>query len=220
MSGRGQDRGDVLTAEILAAFLATPGFMPEDEGMALVDAALEVAHLGPLVEIGSYCGRSTILLAAVARAVGTHVIAIDHHRGSEEHQPGWEYHDPDLVDPEVGRLETLPAFRRAIAAAGLEDAVVAVVAPSAVVASYWRHPAGLVFIDGSHTEASARADYDGWSPHVAPGGALVIHDVFEDPAEGGQAPHHVYRRALDSGDFREHARQRSLRVLRRQADDG
>lgn len=147
------------------------------------------------------------------------MIAVDHHRGSEEHQPGWEYHDPALVDPEVGRLDTLPVFRRTLAGAGLEDHVVAVVAPSEVVATYWRHPVGLVFIDGSHTEASAIRDYEGWSPHVAPGGLLVIHDVFEDPADGGQAPHLIYRRALDSGRFTEVDGQRTLRVLRREAQD-
>lgn len=212
------DRDRILTPELRRVFLGTPGFMPEDEGMALVDAAADVASLGPLVEIGSYCGRSTILLAAVAAAFDTHVIAVDHHRGSEEHQPGWEYHDPELVDPDVGRLETLPTFRRAIAAAGLEDAVVAVVAPSAVVATYWRHPVGMVFVDGSHTDEAAQADYEGWSPHVAPGGSLVIHDVFEDPDEGGQAPYRIYRRALDSGRFTETSSHRSLRVLRREAD--
>lgn len=213
-------RGEVLTPELHRAFLDAPGFMPEDEGLALVDAAIIAAPFGPLVEIGSYCGRSTILLAVVAAAFDTHVIAIDHHRGSEEHQPGWEYHDSALVDPEVGRLDTLPVFRRTLARAGLEDHVVAIVAPSAVVASYWERPVGLVFIDGSHTEASATRDYEGWSPHVAPGGLLVIHDVFEDPAEGGQAPHHIYRRALDSGRFTEVAGRRTLRVLRREAEDG
>src|SRR3984885_14115093 len=122
-------------------------------------------------------------LAAGARTAGQPVITVDHHRGSEEHQPGWEYHDPDLVDPRTGRLDTLPALRATLAAAGLEDHVVVVVGRSADVARLWRTPLGLVFIDGGHTERAAMTDYQGWAPWVAPGGALAIHDVFPDPAD-------------------------------------
>jgi predicted O-methyltransferase YrrM len=204
-----------LDPTIRAAFLAAPGFLPEDEGLALHAAAVQAAALGPIVEIGTYCGRSTVLLADAASRAGTHVVTIDHHRGSEEHQPGWEYHDEALVDPQVGQLDTLPTFRRVIAHAGLERAVIAIVARSEDVGRYWRQPAGMVFIDGSHTEESAQRDYETWSPHVAPEGLLAIHDVFEDPAEGGQAPFHIYERALASGTFEECARQRSLRVLTR-----
>lgn len=206
-----------LPDDARGAFLAATGFMPADEGEALFAAAAQVAHLGPLVEIGSYQGRSTILLAAAARSAGTHVVTIDHHRGSEEHQPGWAYHDPSLVDPEVGRLDTLPTLRRTLHAAGLEDVVIPVVGASSVVAHWWGTPLALVFIDGGHTQAAADADYDGWSPHLRPGGLLAIHDVFEDPDDGGQAPFTIWRRALGSGDFRTHASVDSLRVLRRVA---
>ncbi|WP_030022764.1 class I SAM-dependent methyltransferase, partial [Streptomyces monomycini] len=176
--------------EILAAFEAAKGFMPLDEGLALYAAAGEAAALGmPLVEVGTYCGRSTILLADAARAAGVTAVTVDHHRGSEEQQPGWEYHDPTVVDPEVGLMDTLPAFRRALYAAGLEDHVVALVGRSPQVAALWNTPVGLVFIDGGHTDEHATADYEGWAPHVAPGGLLVIHDVFADPADGGQAPY-------------------------------
>ena len=205
--------------DALAAFRAAPGFMPEDEGLALYRAAATVAPLGPLVEVGSYRGRSTILLAAAARTAGTHVVTIDHHRGSEEHQPGWEYHDPDLVDPAVGRVDTLPSFRHTIATSGLEDHVIAIVARSEDVGRYWRHGAGLVFVDGSHTDESAQRDYAAWAEHVVVGGLLAIHDVFADPTEGGQAPYRIYRRALESGRFTEVAGCRSLRLLRREAHD-
>lgn len=191
--------------------------MPEDEGIALYDAACSVAALGPLVEIGSYCGRSTLLLAAAAARAGTHVITIDHHRGSEEHQPGWEYHDPELVDPEVDKIDTLPIFRRVIATSGLEQFVLAVVGRAEDIGRYWREPAGLVFVDGSHTDESAQRDYATWAPHVAPDGLLAIHDVFADPAEGGQAPFRAYQRALESGEFDEITGCRSLRLLRRVA---
>ncbi|MGP3947355.1 class I SAM-dependent methyltransferase [Streptomyces sp. 7N604] len=204
--------------DILAAFEAAKGFMPVDEGLALHAAATEAARLGlPLLEVGTYCGRSTILLADAAREAGTVAVTVDHHRGSEEQQPGWEYHDPAVVDPDpaVSRMDTLPTFRRTLYKAGLEDHVVAVVGRSPRVAALWARPLGLVFIDGGHTDEHATADYEGWAPHVAADGFLVIHDVFADPADGGQAPFRIYRRALESGAFTEVSATRSLHVLRR-----
>ncbi|MEE4543716.1 class I SAM-dependent methyltransferase [Streptomyces sp. V4-01] len=204
--------------DVLAAFEAAKGFMPLDEGLALHAAAKEAAAgLGlPLLEVGTYCGRSTILLADAARGAGTVVVTVDHHRGSEEQQPGWEYHDTSLVDPAVGRMDTLPAFRRTLYAAGLEDSVIAVVGRSPQVARLWRQPLGLVFVDGGHTDEHAAADYEGWAPLLAEGGLLVVHDVFPDPADGGQAPYRIYRRALESGAFAEVSVTGSLRVLRRE----
>ncbi|MEU5434825.1 class I SAM-dependent methyltransferase [Streptomyces sp. NPDC020719] len=204
--------------EILAAFEAAKGFMPVREGLALYDAAVEAAALGlPLLEVGTYCGRSTLLLADAARAAGTVAVTVDHHRGSEEQQPGWEYHDPETVDPEVGLMDTLPTFRRTLHRAGLEEHVVAVVGRSPQVARVWGGQVGLVFIDGGHTDEHANADYEGWAPHVAEGGLLVIHDVFPDPVDEftGQAPYRVYLRALASGAFTEVSATDSLRVLRR-----
>ncbi|MGY0062291.1 class I SAM-dependent methyltransferase [Streptomyces sp. LZ34] len=195
--------------------------MPVDEGLALYAAAVGAAAALrlPLLEVGTYCGRSTILLAAAARAAGTVAVTVDHHRGSEEQQPGWEYHDPEVVDPEVGRMDTLPTFRRTLHAAGLEDHVIAVVGRSPQVAAVWGGPVGLVFIDGGHTDEHATADYEGWAPQLAPGGLLVIHDVFPDPADGGRAPYRIYRRALASGAFAEVSVTGSLRVLRRTGGD-
>ncbi|MCL2551344.1 MAG: class I SAM-dependent methyltransferase [Actinomycetia bacterium] len=210
--------------DVLAAFEAAKGFMPLDEGLALHAAAKE-ATAGPavpglpLLEVGTYCGRSTILLADAARSAGTVVVTVDHHRGSEEQQPGWEYHDASLVDPVTGRMDTLPEFRRTLHAAGLEEHVVAVVGRSPQVARLWRQPLALVFIDGGHTDEHANADYEGWAPLIAEGGLLVVHDVFPDPADGGQAPYRVYRRALASGVFSEQSVTGSLRVLRREPGD-
>ncbi|MFD7920571.1 class I SAM-dependent methyltransferase [Streptomyces sp. NPDC059740] len=207
-----------IAPDVLAAFESAKGFMPVDEGLALHAAAVRAAGLGlPLVEVGTYCGRSTILLAEVARAAGVLAVTVDHHRGSEEQQPGWEYHDPELVDPVVGRMDTLPTFRRTLHAAGLEEHVLALVGRSPQAAAAWGRPVGLVFVDGGHTDEHAGGDYEGWAPHLAEGGLLVVHDVFPDPADGGQAPYRVYRRALDSGAFAEEeaAGCRSLRVLRR-----
>jgi predicted O-methyltransferase YrrM len=189
--------------------------MPPDEGIALYAAARVAARLGPVLEVGTYCGKSTIYLAAAARECGSLVVTVDHHHGSEEQQPGWEHHDPALVDSVTGRVDTLLAFRRAMHAANIEDTVVAVVAPSSVAAALWARPLGMVFIDGGHTDEAARADLDGWAPHVTLGGLLAIHDVFPDPADGGQAPYHIYLAALESGQFVETGTVGSLRVLRR-----
>ncbi|OMI89569.1 hypothetical protein BSZ07_11705 [Streptomyces sp. M1013] len=204
--------------DVLAAFEAAKGFMPAHEGRALYAAAVEAGGLGlPLLEVGTYCGRSTVLLADAARRAGVTALTVDHHRGSEEQQPGWEYHDPETVDPELGVMDTLPAFRRTLHRAGLEEHVVALVGRSPQVAAVWNSPLGLVFIDGGHTDEHANADYEGWAPHVADGGLLVIHDVFPDPADEftGQAPYRVCLRALASGAFTEVSATDSLRVLRR-----
>jgi len=204
-----------LPAGLRKAAEEARGFMPPAEGLALYDTAAAYAGAGPIAEIGTYCGKSTIYLAAAASAAGQLVLTVDHHRGSEENQPGWEYHDPSLVDAATGRLDTLPHFRLTLAAAGLEEHVIAIVGRSADVARLWRTPLGMLFIDGGHTDAAAVADYEGWAPWVAPGGALAIHDVFADPAEGGQPPYRIYQRALGSGAFTEVRVEGSLRVLER-----
>lgn len=208
---------------VLAAARAARGFMPPDEGKALNDAAVAATRSvpgAPLLEIGSYCGKSAIYLGAAAKDAGVVLFAVDHHRGSEENQPGWEWHEPDLVDPEVGLIDTLPTFRRTVHAAGLEANVIAVVADSPTLARWWSTPLALLFIDGGHGETPAHRDYELWSPSVAPGGTLAIHDVFPDPADGGRPPYEIYRRALESGDFEELSATGSLRVLRRLADAG
>jgi predicted O-methyltransferase YrrM len=208
-----------VDAELLAAARAAIGFMPDDEGLALYAAALDGAAVGPLLEIGTYCGKSAVYLGAAARQAGTVAFTVDHHRGSEENQAGWEHHDSSLVDPGSGRMDTLPAFRRTIEGAGLEDVVVAVIGDSPTVARHWGTPLGLCFIDGGHAYDVALADYEAWSPHVAPGGVLVFHDVFEDPADGGQAPFLVWQAAVASGRFTPASTTGSLRVLRRQYDE-
>jgi predicted O-methyltransferase YrrM len=194
---------------------AARGFMPPDEGLALYQTAADYAHVGPIAEIGTYCGKSTIYLAAAAGSAGQLVVTVDHHRGSEEIQPGWEHHDAELVDPATGRMDSLPFFRSALAAAGLEEHVVAVIGTSTDVARLWRTPLGMLFIDGGHSEQLVVADYEGWAPWVAPGGALAFHDIFPDPADGGQGPYRVYLRALNSGAFKEVSVTGSLRVLER-----
>jgi predicted O-methyltransferase YrrM len=210
---------DDLTRRLFALAEQVTGFMPADEGRALHDAALSYLDHGVGVEIGTYCGKSTVLLGAAAQARGSVVYTVDHHHGSEEHQPGWEYHDRSLVDDVTGLFDTLPTLRHTLDAAALDDNVVAVVGKSTVVARGWRTPLQLLFIDGGHSEDAARQDFDGWAKWVAIGGALIIHDVFPDPRDGGQAPYEIYCRAVQSGVFMERSVTGSMRVLERIAGD-
>ena len=206
-----------LTRAELERAEAARGFMPPDEGKALARAAASVdVALGPLLEVGSYCGKSACYLGPIARRLGTVLFCVDHHRGSEENQAGWEWHEPDLVDARVDKMDTLPVFRATVHDAGLEDVVVAVVGDSPTVARSWRTPLSFLFIDGGHGEEPARLDYELWTVAVAPGGLLAIHDVFPDPADGGRPPYEqIYRPALASGCFVEESATGSLRVLRR-----
>lgn len=208
-----------MPQDLLAHALAAKGFMPEDEGELLFRVAIERLPHGPALESGSYCGKSAIYLGAAARATGGTVFTVDHHRGSEENQVGWEYHDASLVDVEIGKLDTLPWFRRTIAKAGLEEQVVAVVGRSTTISSFWRTPLSLLFIDGGHTDEHAGNDYEGWGRWVANGATLAVHDVFPDPDDGGQAPYRIYLRALASGDFEESRVLGSMRVLTRVRGD-
>jgi hypothetical protein len=196
---------------------AAKGFMPDDEGLALHRAGVEAGQsgLGPLLEIGTYCGKSAAYLGAAARESGAVLFSVDHHRGSLELQPGWPHHDPEVVDPATGLTDTLPWARRTLVDAGLEGDVVLVVGESSTVARWWQAPLSLLFIDGGHGEQVAWDDFRCWSPKVAPGGTLAIHDVFADPSDGGQVPYDIYCAALGSGQFGEAGMLGSLRFLRR-----
>lgn len=209
----------VLDSALRQIALATTGFMPPDEGDALYAAACAVEAVKPgqvFVEVGSYCGRSTVWLGAAARYKNTTLYAVDHHGGSEENQPGWEWHDTSLVDPATGRLNTLPHFENTINRAGLQDVVCTMVGDSPQIAASWSKPIFFLFIDGGHGAQSARADYDGWARHVVSGGVLAIHDVFTNPQDGGQAPYEqIYLPAIGSGLFLDVSATGSLRILRR-----
>jgi len=201
--------------------LAAKGFMPVDEGDALWAAASEAVGAvpgSPMLELGSYCGRSTVWLGDVAERAGTVLFALDHHRGSEENQSGWEHHDTDVVDSRIGKMDTLPFFRATIHDAGLEAIVVALVGRAPTIGALWTTPLSFLFIDGGHGDEPAQLDYELWTPHVALGGTLAIHDVFPDPADGGRPPYEqIHQPALASGCFVERSATGSLRILTRVA---
>jgi len=212
-SGRAERR-----ALLFSLARAATGFMPDDEGEALYLAALRAGasfQVATFVEIGAWCGKSSVYLGAAAEETGAVLFSLDHHHGSEENQAGWEHHDPSLVDPASGRIDTLPHWRSTIGRARLEPSVVGVVGDSPTVSAHWSTPVAFCFIDGGHGADPAWADYRGWAPKVSEDGWLAIHDVFPDPADGGRPPYDIWRAALDSEEFIEDGECGSLRVLRR-----
>jgi len=194
----------------------TKGFMAIEEGQGLFEYAQKAAQIGPGLEIGSYCGKSTLYLGGGFHKHHQILFTIDHHRGSEEQQPGEEYFDPDLLDKTTGKIDTLKFLRSALENATLEDTVIPIVSRSETVARSWKTPLSLVFIDGSHTFESATKDYECWTPHILEGGYLLIHDIFPDPSQGGQAPYQIYKKALESGIFQEIEMIKTLGILRRE----
>ncbi|MEC7715151.1 MAG: class I SAM-dependent methyltransferase [Actinomycetota bacterium] len=195
---------------------AVKGFLPKNEAAALYDAAVAVEVDGPLLEVGSYCGKSSVYLGYAAQSIGRVLYALDHHRGSEENQAGWEHHDSELIDKQKGVMDTLPYFRDAIFAAGLEHVVIALVGHSGVIARNWTTPLSFLFIDGGHGEEPAKADFNGWVPKVKEGGTLAIHDVFPNPKDGGRPPYEqIYLPAIESGNWNEVHVEGSLRILKR-----
>jgi len=200
---------------ILALASKVKGFLAEDEGLKLYELGLEACEIGPCLEIGSFCGKSTVYLGSACKKRDSTLFTIDHHCGSEEQQPGQLYFDPDLFDSRRGVIDSLPLLRETLHKAGLEDNVVPMVTQSAVAARNWAIPLGLVFIDGGHSYQTVFSDYRNWSPYLLPKGFLVFHDIYPDPAGGGQAPFEVYKLALESGDYRELPMVNSLGILRK-----
>ncbi|MFC1798841.1 class I SAM-dependent methyltransferase [Thermodesulfobacteriota bacterium] len=191
------------------------GFLDPQEGRCLYDMACAASRMGPCLEIGSYCGKSTLYLGTACKTHHAILYSIDHHRGSEEQQPGEEYFDPDLYDAACQRVDTFNSFRNTLEAAALEDTVVPMVCRSDVAARQWSTPLSLVFIDGGHTQDAVSTDYRCWSRHILQNGYLLIHDIFEDPAKGGQAPYLVYHEALSSGLYMELPMVNTLGVLKK-----
>ena len=207
---------------LLDAARRTRGFMPDDEGEALYEAALPCRggrgapeRSPPSWRSAPGAGSRRCTSVPPPRPRERSLFSIDHHHGSEENQPGWDHHDPELVDPDTGRIDTLPFWRRTIAAPGSVPSVVGIVGDSPTIAARWRPRS----TSASSTAATARsrpgpttgAGRRTWRV----GGWLAIHDVFPDPADGGRPPYELWRAALDSGEFVEDGECGSLRVLRR-----
>lgn len=191
------------------------GFLDEEEGARLYEVANEASKIGPCLEIGTYCGKSTIYFGSACKENDGVLFTIDHHRGSEEQQYGEGYFDPELYDYDLKKVDTFRTFRETMEKVELEDTVVPIVSKSSLTAKMWSTPLSLVFIDGGHTFEAAYNDYNCWAKHIMPGGYLLVHDIFKNPEEGGQAPYHVYKLAIASGQFKVLEMTKTLGVLQR-----
>ena len=203
--------------ELINLARSVKGFMPDNEGLALYSAARDIGRerpRGTWLEVGAWCGKSAVYLGAAAEESQSVLYSLDHHHGSEENQSGWEHFDESLIDPFDQRLNTLPFWQRTVAMAKLESTVIGLVGPSLLVAEHFQQPLDFLFIDGGHGHDVAWADYHAWTPKVTAGGLLAIHDVFDNPADGGRPPYEIYCACLESGRFVDVLAEGSLRVLR------
>ncbi len=189
--------------------------MDPEEGEFLYSVALEASKKGPIVEIGSYCGKSSIYIGKACEKNNSLLFAIDHHTGSEENQVGWEYHDKELFDSQTGRINTFPEFRKNIRNFNLENFIIPIVSDSVLVAKFWKINLSMVFIDGGHSKEAAFNDYDNWNEKIMKDGFLAIHDVFPNPEDGGRPPYEVYLSALNSGKFKDYETVKSLKILKK-----
>jgi len=191
------------------------GFMDDDEAKRLYSIALKAAVNGPVIEIGSYCGKSAYIIGSACKEKDSILFSIDHHKGSEEQQPNEEYFDPDLFDLKLSRVNTFPFFQETISRTSLENTVVPVVASSSTAGKMWKTPISMLFIDGGHSFEAVHEDFLTWACHIKSKGFLVIHDIFKDPEKGGQAPRQVYEIALESGKYKALEMTKTLGILER-----
>ena len=189
------------------------GFLEKQEAESLYQFAKKYSSLGPCLEIGSYCGKSAVYLGAAVKENNQILYSIDHHKGSEEQQPGEEFFDPDLLDKTGKGINTLPFFLETLDKADLRDNVVPIVSTSVEASEVWSEPLAMVFIDGGHSDQAANDDYVVWHPHIIQAGLLAIHDVFPNPEDGGRPPFNIYLKAKESGLFKEVDMINSLALL-------
>ena len=148
----------------LEEIFKVPGMLTPTEGGFLYQLAQLESRNGVIVEIGSWKGKSTILLASGSMKVGGEkVYAIDPHKPLAEE----------------GYVEDTEAeFRKNIEAAGVQDHVVPMVMTSEEAAKGWSKPIRLLWIDGDHRYDQVKRDFLLWSPHVVEGGIIAMHDTI------------------------------------------
>ena len=191
------------------------GFLDPIEGEALYLYAKQYVRNDPCLEIGSYCGKSSVYLGSAVKENGQKLYSIDHHKGSEEQQPGEEYFDSDLINAEGNGIDTLPFFLETIEKSKLDKFVIPIVSSSEEAYQDFTLNFDMVFIDGGHSEKAAQKDYELWSKRITKGGLLAIHDVFPNPEDGGRPPYNIYRRALESGNFKKLEMIKTLGLLKK-----
>lgn len=150
-----------------------PGFLAENEFRALAMLAVAAPSEGALVEIGSFKGKSTLALASVAARYGLgRVVSIDPHTS------------PAITDASLsGQSSSYDDFLATLRSAGLEEQVEIHRAMSHEVGQGWNRSIRLLWIDGDHTYAGAKEDFDLFAPHLTAGSVVALHDTLH-PYEG------------------------------------
>jgi predicted O-methyltransferase YrrM len=157
-------------SDALAAVRSVEGWLTDDQAQRLWDQAQRLQPGQRIVEIGSFRGRSAIVLA-LAAAPGVEVVAIDPHAGNDRGPDEIEgYFDEAAADYDV--------FHRNLRAAGVEDRVRHVRLPSQEALAAVDGPVDLLYVDGAHRYTPALADLRAWGARVAPDGTLLVHDSF------------------------------------------
>ena len=179
--------------------LDVKGFLSDKEAKKLQELFLNVHHLGAVLEIGTYCGKSTLNFAHVAKKINGLVYTVDHHIGSEEHQLGEEYFDQENFDETLNRVNTIPLLQKNLEEVKEITNIIPIIGDANTISQSWQTRLGMLFIDGSHSFESANNDYENWKHLIEKHGALAFHDIYEDPSKGGQAPYKVFQKAIDDG---------------------
>ena len=191
------------------------GFLNDKEAKKLQELFLNVHHLGSVLEIGTYCGKSTLNFALVAKKIDGLIYTVDHHTGSEEHQLGEEYHDEDLYDKRLKKFNTLPEFLKNLRSSNLDNFIIPIISKSSDASETFSELISLLFIDGGHSLEAALSDYNSWKDKICSGGLLVIHDVFPNPEDGGRPPFEIYSRAQKSKQFEDLGIYETLGILKK-----
>jgi len=147
-----------------------PGYLLEDEARLLGTIAACTPAEGAIVEIGSFKGKSTVMLAKVAEHYGLgRIVAIDPHNS------------PELLDLEADpEASTYQEFLDNIEAAGVAEQVEVHRAYSKDVSNGWNRPIRFLWIDGDHSYDGAKTDFDGFFPHVVARGVVALHDALNE----------------------------------------
>jgi hypothetical protein len=155
----------------LAAVEGVEGWLSEGQARRLFDRAAAVPPSGRIVEIGSYRGRSAIVLARAVAGAGAEVVAIDPHAGNDRGPQ--EIHG----SADEGEADNR-AFRANLDRAGVAGAVRHVRLPSHEALGSLEGPIDLLYVDGAHRLRPAMDDIARWGARVRPGGSMLVHDSF------------------------------------------
>ena len=191
------------------------GFLSDKEAKKLQELFLKVHHLGSVLEIGTYCGKSALNFSEVAKDVNGLIYTIDHHTGSEEHQRGEEYHDSELFDERLKKFNTLPEFLNNLKSKKMAKFIIPIIDKSQNASNFFSEKISLLFIDGGHSFETALSDYNAWKDKIFSDGLLVIHDVFPNPKDGGRPPYEIYTLARESKEFNDLGIYETLGILKK-----